>query len=81
MVLALFSAIPLAIFVGVSMASGTVVFATAGTGIALVQGSIMAFGGFILSFWLVGALIFAGLATSWFVAGYFGIKAAKKLAA
>jgi hypothetical protein len=41
----------------------------------------MAFSGFILAFWLLSAFCFAALAAFWFGAGYFGLKAAKKLAA
>jgi hypothetical protein len=53
----------------------------AATGVAIAQGIALAFGGFFLFWWLVGALFFAGLATFWFTAGYFGLKTAKKLAA
>jgi hypothetical protein len=70
----------LTIFLGFAGFSGAIVFGIAGTGAAIVQGLALAFGGFFLFWWLVGALFFAGLATFWFTAGYFGLKTAKKLA-
>ncbi|KAJ3272818.1 hypothetical protein HDV01_005246 [Terramyces sp. JEL0728] len=79
--LALFSSVPISFFLGFAGVSGAIVLGVAGTGIVLVQGTLLAFGAFFLFWWLLGALFFAGLATFWFSAGYFGLKTAKKLAA
>ena len=79
--LVLFASVPLSIFAGFALTSGAIVFGTAATGFAVVQGGLLAFGGFFLFWFLLGALFFAGLASFWFSAGYFGLSAAKKLAA
>ncbi|KAI8899287.1 hypothetical protein BC833DRAFT_586287 [Globomyces pollinis-pini] len=52
-----------------------------GTGIAIVQGTLLAFGAFFLFWWLLAALFFAGVATFWFSASFFGLQVVKKLAA
>lgn len=61
--LAALSAIPLAIFLAFGATTGAVVLGIAGTGVALVQGSLLAFGGFFLFWFLIGALFFAGIAS------------------
>jgi hypothetical protein len=79
--LLLFSFVPISIFLAFIGVSGGIGLAVAGTGIAIVQGIAFAFGAFVLFWWLLGALFFAGLVTIWFTVGYFGLKTAKKLAA
>ncbi|KAJ3321075.1 hypothetical protein HDV06_004633 [Boothiomyces sp. JEL0866] len=79
--LALFSSVPISFFLGFAGISGAIILGVAGTGVVVVQGTLLAFGAFFLFWWLLGALFFAGLATFWFSAGYFGLKTAKKLAA
>jgi hypothetical protein len=72
--------IPLTFFLGFAITSGAIVLGVAGTWFALVQGAFLAIGGFTLFWFLVGAVGFAGLATFWFSAAYFGLETAKKLA-
>ncbi|KAJ3311264.1 hypothetical protein HDV04_004173 [Boothiomyces sp. JEL0838] len=79
--LALFSSVPISFFLGFAGISAAIILGVAGTGVVVVQGTLLAFGAFFLFWWLLGALFFAGLATFWFSAGYFGLKTAKKLAA
>ena len=91
--LALFSLIPITFFLGFVISSGAVILGIAGTGAAVVQGSFFALFSFFLFWFLVGALIFAGLhsdctktflllgiSTFWFSVGYFGLQTAKKVA-
>ncbi|KAI8928582.1 hypothetical protein BC831DRAFT_509925 [Entophlyctis helioformis] len=70
----LFSAIPLGTFAAFGLTSGAIVLGTAGTGVAIVQGSLLAIAGFFLFWFLLGALFFAGLTTFWFSAAYLGYK-------
>jgi hypothetical protein len=63
------------------MASGSVVLSVAGTSAAVIQGSLLAFGGFWLFVWICGAGIGSAIVCFWFAAAYFGFKTAKKLAA
>ncbi|KAL2915193.1 hypothetical protein HK105_205300 [Polyrhizophydium stewartii] len=77
--LAAFSAVPVAVFVGFGTATGAVVLGVAGTGAAMAQGTMLAVASFVLFWFLLGALFFAGLTAFWFSAGYFGLKVVRKL--
>ncbi|KAJ3309018.1 hypothetical protein HDU76_003749 [Blyttiomyces sp. JEL0837] len=77
--LAATSAIPLAVFAGFAGATLTGALAVAGTGVAVVQGGFLAFGGFILFFFLAGAFIVTSIATFWFTAAYFAFQVAKSI--
>ncbi|KAI8817195.1 uncharacterized protein EV422DRAFT_542825 [Fimicolochytrium jonesii] len=72
------AAVPLAVFIGYGAATGAVVLGVAGTGVAMVQGGFLAFGGFFLFWWLAGALIFASIAAFWFTLAYFAFQLAKR---
>ncbi|KAI8589298.1 hypothetical protein BDZ88DRAFT_418379 [Geranomyces variabilis] len=73
------SAVPIAIFTGYGAATGAMVLGVAGTGVAMVQGGFLAFGGFILFWFLAGAFILAAIATFWFTLAYFAYQVAKRL--
>ncbi|KAI8822367.1 uncharacterized protein EV422DRAFT_396002 [Fimicolochytrium jonesii] len=73
------AAVPLAVFTGYGAATGAVVLGVAGTGVAMVQGGFLAFGGFVLFWFLAGALIFSAIATFWFTLAYFAFQIAKRL--
>ncbi|KAI8817664.1 uncharacterized protein EV422DRAFT_540464 [Fimicolochytrium jonesii] len=73
------AAIPLAVFTTYGAATGAIVVGVAGTGVALVQGGFLAFGGFVLFWFLLGALIFAAISAFWFTVAYFAYQVAKRL--
>jgi len=77
---AAFSLIPILCFAAVGLASGAAVLSVAGSGAAIVQGSILAFSGFWLFLAIWGALIGGGIVAFWFSVGFFGLQTAKKLA-
>jgi hypothetical protein len=68
-------------FLGFAFTCGAVVLSVAGTTAAVVQGSLLAFGGFWLSVWICGAAIGSAIVCFWFAAAFFGLKTAKKLSA
>jgi hypothetical protein len=74
-----FSAIPVLIFLSFVGTSAAVLLGIAGTSIFVVQGSVMAFAGFFLFWWLLGGLFLASVVTFWFTAGYFGFTTVNKL--
>ena len=67
-------AVPLAVFTGYAGLVAAVLFTIAGTIIAITQGSFLAFGAFVLFWFLVGALILASIVTFWFTSGYFALQ-------
>ncbi|KAI8805466.1 hypothetical protein BJ742DRAFT_407857 [Cladochytrium replicatum] len=73
------SAIPIATFIGFTSLTlgGTLAFA--GTGVALVQGGILAFCGFILFWFLVGAFILACIASFWLCAIWLALQIGKRV--
>ena len=73
------SAVPLIIFAMVTLSGGAFVLGLAGSTVALVQGSFLALSSFVLSFFLLGSLAVASIATFWFAAGYFGLSVVKQL--
>ncbi|KAI8912357.1 hypothetical protein DFJ77DRAFT_468084 [Powellomyces hirtus] len=73
------SAIPLAVFTGYGAATGAMILGVAGTGVAMVQGGFLAFGGFVLFWFLAGAFILAAIATFWFTLAYFAYQVAKRI--
>ncbi|KAJ3186209.1 hypothetical protein HDU85_007649 [Gaertneriomyces sp. JEL0708] len=77
--LAAASAIPVSVFTGYALSAGAVVFGVAGTGAALVQGGVLAFGGFFLFWFLAGAFILACIAAFWFSLAYFAYQIAKRI--
>ncbi|KAJ3105472.1 hypothetical protein HDU97_008088 [Phlyctochytrium planicorne] len=73
------SAIPLAVFMAYAGIILAICLSVAGTGVALVQGGFMVFGGFVLFWFLAGAFIFTSIATFWFTAAYFAFQVAKAI--
>ncbi len=57
------------------------IFEPVGTGIAVVQGGFLAFGAFVLSWFLIAALVIACIVTFWFTLAYFALEVAKKIEA
>ncbi|KAI9104830.1 hypothetical protein DFS34DRAFT_645527 [Phlyctochytrium arcticum] len=73
------AAVPLAVFTGYGVATGAVILGIAGTAVTFVQGGFLAFGGFVLFWFLAGALILASILTFWFTLAYFAYQVAKRL--
>ncbi|KND02001.1 uncharacterized protein SPPG_02507 [Spizellomyces punctatus DAOM BR117] len=73
------AAVPLAVFTGYGAATGAVVLGVAGTAVTFVQGGFLAFGGFILFWFLAGAFVLASILTFWFTLAYFAFQVAKRL--
>ena len=68
------AALPVAVFTGYGLVTGAILFTIAATIIGVTQGGFLAFGAFILFWFLVGALIVASIATFVFTGSYFALQ-------
>jgi hypothetical protein len=68
------AALPLAVFGGYGLITGGVILTIAATVIGIVQGGFLAFGAFVLFWFLLGALAVASIAAFWFTVSYFSFQ-------
>ncbi len=68
------AALPLAVFGGYGLITGGVILTIAATIVGIVQGGFLAFGAFVLFWFLIGALALASIATFWFTVSYFSFQ-------
>lgn len=68
------AALPLAVFGGYGLITGGVILTIAATVIGIVQGGFLAFGAFVLFWFLLGALAIASIAAFWFTVSYFSFQ-------
>jgi hypothetical protein len=68
------SALPLAVFTGYGLITGAIILTIAATIIGITQGGFLAFGAFVLFWFLMGALLLASILTFWFTVSYFALQ-------
>jgi hypothetical protein len=68
------SALPLAFFACFVFITGAILLTIGSTFFAITQGSFMAFGAFVLFWFLLAALVAASIGSFWFTTGYFAFQ-------
>ena len=68
------AAVPLAVFTGYGLLTAAVMLTIAAVIIGLAQGGFLAFGGFVLFWFLAGAVAVACILTFWFTLSYFALQ-------
>lgn len=64
-------ALPLAVFIGYGLITGTIILTIASAIAGITQGGFLALGAFSVFWFLMGGLLLASIVTFWFTIGYF----------
>ncbi len=69
--LSAFCALPVAMFIGYGLITGTIILTLASAIVGITQGGFLAVGAFSIFWFLMGGLFLASFVTFWFTIGYF----------